>query len=145
MSLNILITIALVVFTALFIFLYFLKNIVRKRVKSLLKRFQNQNIIEYERFANCLGIESKGLTQIRGNGVLILSEEFIFFQMLIPKNEILIPVKDIRRTEVAFSHFGKTKGRKLLKIIYTNKEGRKDSIAFVVNNLDIWMEKLKDN
>ena len=143
MTLNILITIAVVVFTALFIFLFSLKKIVKKRVKSLLDRFQDQNIIEYERFANCLGIESKGLTQIRGNGVLILSEQFIFFQMLIPKNEILIPVKDIRRTEIAFSHLGKTKGRKLLKIIYTNTEGRKDAIAFVVNNLDIWMKKIK--
>src|SRR6056297_3459672 len=109
MSLNILIIIAVAVFGALFIFLFSLKKIVKRRVQTLFNRFSDCNIIEHERFANCLGIESRGLTQIRGNGVLILTEEFIFFQMIIPKNEILIPIKDIRKTGVVFSHLKKTK------------------------------------
>jgi hypothetical protein len=123
--------------------IFSLKKIIKKRISNLKKRFNEYKIIEYERFANCFGVQSKGYVQIRGNGILLLTKQFLFFQMIFPKKELLLPLSDIRESKITMSHLGKTKGKKLLKIVFTNDSGKKDSVAFLVSNLDIWMKQLK--
>ncbi|TYB31705.1 MAG: hypothetical protein FXF47_02790 [Candidatus Mcinerneyibacterium aminivorans] len=143
MTVKILLFIAGFILLIAIVIIFSLKKIIKKRLTNLKKRFNEYQIIEYERFANCFGIKSKGYFQIRGNGILILTEKFLFFQMLFPKKEILISLSDIQKTEISMSHQGKTKGRKLLKIGFTNDRKKMDSVAFLVSNLDIWYKKLK--
>lgn len=40
------------------------------------------------------------------------------------------------------AHLGKTMGRKLLKVVWTNEQGERDSIAFWVKDLDGWLVAL---
>jgi hypothetical protein len=87
---------------------------------------------------NFFGEKSKGMTQIRGNGALLLTKDYLYFQMWIPKKEIKIPLDKIENIEEVKSFLGKSKLRPLLKIDYIDENGQKNSAAWLVKNLQKW-------
>ena len=90
---------------------------------------------------NFFGKESLGLRQIRGIGNLFLlggPENVLFFEMWKPKREIFIPIRKITGCEITKWHLKKTKGKPLLKILFTNEKGNADSVAWLLSNLDEW-------
>lgn len=93
--------------------------------------------------ANLFGIKSGGMKQIRGNGILILTASQLYFRMLLPRRELLIPLRSITSVETPKSFLGKTKGRKLLKIDFRNDAGGTDSVALLVPDLEKWVETIK--
>ncbi|TCQ01603.1 hypothetical protein EDD79_102510 [Serpentinicella alkaliphila] len=60
--------------------------------------------------ANFFGQESARFTQIRGNGVLALTKDKIYFQLLLQNKVIEMPLEKIERIEECRSHLGKTVG-----------------------------------
>jgi len=116
----------------------------KKRKLEILSKFDERTIILGPTNANSFGQESLGLKQVRGNGILILSETELFFGMLIPRKDFLIPLNLINKIDIVKSHLGKTKGRKLLKVFFINKNGKQDSIAWLVNDLETWVRILKN-
>ncbi|TFF87706.1 MAG: hypothetical protein EU548_09910 [Promethearchaeota archaeon] len=115
----------------------------KKKSKIILEKFPEEDIIKKQVGANCFGQESKGLRQIRGNGVLILTDEELFFEYWVPEREIHIPIKSINAIEKTKWHLKKTKGRPLLKVNYFNDEGEEDSIAWWVNDVQEWVNVLE--
>ena len=97
-----------------------------------------------ERSANFFGIESEGMTQMRGNGTLILTDEELYFQMWIPGRELSIRLDRISGTDIVKKHLGKTKLRPLLKVIFRNRKGEHDSAAWLVENPRVWISELKE-
>jgi len=91
--------------------------------------------------ANFFGIASRGMSQIRGNGSLFLTNRRLVFRLLVPKRWIEIPVKGIVRVENPRSFLGKSKGRKLLAV-YFRRDGQDDSAAWVVSDLADWTREL---
>lgn len=87
-------------------------------------------------FANCFGVESLGVTQVRGNGVLTVTAERVHFLMLVPRREFVIPAAAITAIERVRGHLGKTVGRQLLKVAFTDPAGRADSAAWFTMRLD---------
>ena len=84
------------------------------------------------------GIESKGVWQVRGNGCLAATSEQVLFIMWLPRKELRIPRERVTAVERATSHLGKTIGRELLRIRFTNDSGQPDSAAWFVRDLPTW-------
>jgi len=116
----------------------------KNRIKEILAKFQESEIVKVSESANYFGLESKGLKQIRGNGVLILTKDKLYFEMWIkPKTIIEIPIDSIQKIESVKSHLRKSRFQKLLKVIFTNERGNMDSVAWLVRDLDEWMRILE--
>jgi len=107
------------------------------------ERFRAEGIRLIDAAANCFGLESKGMAQIRGNGCLAATPREVYFQMWVPKREIAIPRDEIVEISTPRSHLGKSRGVKLLKIAFTTPEGEKDSAAWIVRDLDAWLSELR--
>jgi hypothetical protein len=92
--------------------------------------------------ANFFGVESRGMAQIRGNGHLAASPSRILFIMWWPRRELTIPLDQVRAVERTKSHLGKTMGRELLRVRFTNAAGEPDSVAWLVRDLAAWESAL---
>ena len=98
----------------------------RKRTRQILEKFDEISIIKLAKNANFYGQESKGWKQVRGNGVLLLTAEELFFEMWFPKKILRIPLYSIKRiTSNEKSHLRKTNFRYLLKVFFQNEEALK--------------------
>jgi hypothetical protein len=115
-----------------------LKKIFKKRIHEILEKFSERPILINDEMANFFGQESLGVWKIRGNGVLILTDEELFFEMWKPKKEISIPIKSIIEIKNPKSHMHRSVFRTLLKIIFKNENDEFDSAAWYVHNLDQW-------
>ena len=126
---------------------FFVRRLEKVRSAEVLSKFEGQELLGCTSNANFFGIESAGLGQVRGNGVLLLTKEELYFEMWIPRKEIRIPVQSIVEVKSVRSHLMKSKGIPLLKVVFTNPKGLRDSCAWAVANLEIWLvalQKLSD-
>lgn len=96
--------------------------------------------------ANFYGIASKGTTQVRGLGTLVLTPDELAFFQLVPATEVRVPRAAITHVEVARSFLGKTQGRDLLVVEWRapGEEPEEDRVAFDVPQLDEWRVALTD-
>ena len=93
--------------------------------------------------ADCLGIESGGSAQVRGNCCLLLGAEELVWVMWKPQSTHRIARGKFRSVEVVRSHLGKSRGFKLVKLVFENDEGASDSVAWLVQDLEGWVDQLK--
>ncbi|MBN1328310.1 MAG: hypothetical protein JXA54_02440 [Candidatus Heimdallarchaeota archaeon] len=114
-----------------------------KRSEVIIKQFEEKDIIRVFAGANFFGQESSGVWQIRGNGVLLLTPDELYFEMWMPKRKTSIPIPSIIKVEATKWHIGKTKNRLLLKVIFTNESGQTDSAAWLVRDLDQWINAIQ--
>lgn len=133
--------ITIVIVTVVFFLL--IRSLLKRRINSILENFRGRAIRKVERSANFFGIESEGMTQIRGNGVLLLTDEEIYFQMWIPNRELKIGRDRISGTEIVNAHLGRTRLRPLLKVNFMNRRGEKDSVAWLVNQPREWVSEIE--
>ncbi|MBU1043087.1 MAG: hypothetical protein KJ915_01660 [Candidatus Omnitrophica bacterium] len=89
------------------------------------------------------GQESLGMAQIRGNGVLVLTDEELFFKMWAPAKELSIKLSDIIGLEMPKSFLSKTKFKPLLKIMFKNQKKQPDAAAWLVGNLSDWHKSIQ--
>ena len=118
----------------------------KKRQEEIFKKFEGQKVLGAFGSANFFGLESKGVKQIRGNGVLVLTENKLYFEMWVkPRTIIEIPITSIKKIEVVKSHLYKSRFNPLLKVIFTNDMDEIDSVAWMVgkNRLDEWKDALE--
>lgn len=93
--------------------------------------------------ANFFGVESRGKGQVRGNGYLAASPGQILFVMWMPRRELAIPRHRVTAVERTRSHLGKSVGRELLRVRFTNDAGEPDSAAWLVRDLGAWESALR--
>jgi hypothetical protein len=115
-----------------------IKYLEKTKAEKILKNYSKEEIKAFSSNVNFFGEKSKGMTQIRGNGALLLTKDYLYFQMWIPKKEIKIPLDKIENIEEVKSFLGKSKLRPLLKIDYIDENGQKNSAAWLVKNLQKW-------
>ena len=106
-------------------------------------KFKDKNIILSANDANFFGQQSRKSTQVRGNGVLILTAEELYFEMWRPKKILQIPISSVLKIENTKSFMHKSVFRKLLKVVFTNQEGEEDAAAWWVTSLEKWIEELE--
>ena len=119
-----------------------LKRLFKKRIMEIHEKYEKEKVLIFDDMANFFGLESLGIWKVRGNGVLLLTDEELFFGMWKPKKELIIPVKFIMKIINPKSHMHKSVFRPLLKVIFTNETGNNDSAAWFVQDLNEWNEIL---
>lgn len=90
------------------------------------------------------GLESKGATQLRGNGALVLTAKELHFFQFTPASDTRIPLDAITEAKTVKSHLGKTIGRDLLHVSFT-ADGKPDSMAWYVADVGAWTGLLREN
>lgn len=121
-----------------------LKKLFQKRISEILNGVASSNIILDSPSANFFGQESKGLKQIRGTGVLALTENELLFEMWKPTGKFKIPLVSIKGIETPKSFLRKTKFNPLLKIVFENERGELDSAAWLVRDLQKWLQSIEN-
>jgi len=114
-----------------------------KKAEELLERFRGRKVVSVKSSANFFGQESLGYSQMRGNCSLVITEDEIFSEMWLPKKTITIPITSVVSIETPKSFLGKSRGRPLLKVVFTNKNGLNDSAAWQVSDLSETVKLLK--
>jgi hypothetical protein len=117
-------------------------KIFSKRIDEIVQKFSKQGI-RIKGNANFFGIESHGVMQIRGNGILLLTDAALVFGMFRPKRDFVIPLASIEKIVLARSHLAKTVFQPLLKVYFINEEGDADSVAWWTDNPGEWKNILE--
>jgi len=119
------------------------RRIFKKRYNQIVSNFADNEISLVSASPNFYGQYSLGRGQLRGNGVLILTIDNLFFEMYFPKKKFNFPLKNIRSVDTVKSFLGKTQFRNLLQISFINDKGVEDSAAWLVKNLDVWINRIE--
>jgi hypothetical protein len=82
--------------------------------------------------ANCFGLESRGVTQNRGNGVLLLTPTELLFYPLASSTFVRIDRAAIVQVDLTRGHLGKQVGRDLLRVAFMDPSGAADTVAWYV-------------
>ncbi len=104
------------------------------RANAISKKFPNARLIVPS--ANFYGQESKGKMQMRGNGILALTDTELYFEQLVPRREYRIPLSAVQGIETPSSYLGKTNFRPLLKVVFQNDAGQTDSMGWLVPDVE---------
>jgi hypothetical protein len=102
----------------------------------------DQELVLVDNMANCLGVESGGRAQARGNGCLVLSTGRLVFAMWVPRRDLVIPRDQILGVERVTSHLGRSVAVPLVKVRFRNPDGAEDAVAWVVRGADAWIDAL---
>jgi len=81
--------------------------------------------------------------QARGNGVLVLSDEELYFLQALPRREFIIPLDSITEVSNPRSHLGKSNMCKILRVNFTAKR-KEDAIAWNVDDVEAWTNAVED-
>ncbi|RLI61498.1 MAG: hypothetical protein DRO88_12960 [Promethearchaeia archaeon] len=114
----------------------------KKRLNAIKKDFQTDSFEIVDNMANFAGIKSKGYSQIRGNGVLALTREYLIFYMWLPQRKFVIPRQSISKVEQVKSFLGKFRAIPLMQITFLNSNGFQDKMAWWVLDLNAWLGRL---
>ncbi len=93
--------------------------------------------------ANLFGVQSKGKAQARGNGALVLTAQGLRFYQVMPERDLSIDLEDVETVELVRSHLGKTVGRELLRVSFSNG-GNPDSVAWYVADPLAWRQRIAE-
>ncbi|MDQ7029810.1 MAG: hypothetical protein Q9O62_08555 [Ardenticatenia bacterium] len=115
-----------------------------KHTEQVLRTFANKRVLAVEPNANFFGQESSGYIQVRGNGILLVTEEELYFEMWMPRRVLHIPKAALLSVGTSSSHLGKTRGSLLLKVVFQNPQGEVDSAAWLVQDLHTCVQSLDE-
>ena len=75
---------------------------------------------------------------------IALTEKCLYFELILLDLVITVPVPMLKGAEFVKRLKGVSPGRKMLRIIYTNKQGEDDSIAINVKDMARWREVISE-
>lgn len=122
------------------------RHFLRKHARRVVAKLEEQGeqIIEVDEMPNFFGQKSLGKTQVRGNGVLILTTRLLYFEMWKPNKTYKFYVDTITNLENPKWFLGKNMNRNLLKIDFINENGLPDEAAWLVSDLENWNQLIQD-
>lgn len=133
-----------ITFVIVLVVLFVRMRKIRKECReTLANRYSSGDIICHDNMANYFGMESYKGKQTRGNGVLVLAQRELYFLRLLPRMELCIPLKRIKRIVTPSSFLGKSVLKPLLKVEYQDEDGALNSVAWYVKDLTTFKKSLK--
>lgn len=114
-----------------------LSSPLRRRARQ---HFADRDLLREDN-ANSFGVESRGRSQVRGNGTLALTAEELLFAPWVPNRLLRIPRAAITEVGITKSWLGKTIFRELL-VVRWSEDADADAIALWVKDLDGWLAAL---
>lgn len=118
-----------------FYYLWRRQQIVLQRVEE---RIKEQKIILPVEHIMFRAVESSGYSQASGMGYIALTENILYFEMVLLDLVINVPVSCLKGAELVYRLKGVSPGRKMLRIKFRNEKGQEDSIAINVKDLEHW-------
>lgn len=118
-----------------------MKSIAPKLDARIAKVYPADKLLLKDLGALSFGLESKGVTQSRGNGGLVLTADTLHWFQFMPEIEVKIPLDSITTVDKVRSHLGKAQGVELLHVVFT-VDGKPDSIAWRVGDVEAWVTQL---
>lgn len=89
---------------------------------------------------NFLGQLSKGYLQVRGNGLVALTDRGIHFRMLLPRRYLFIPQEKVDSAALVDSFLGKPGRGKILRVDFRTAGGGEDACGWRIPFPDWWVE-----
>jgi len=120
-----------------------LRNLGRRRIAEADELLAGEETVLREPSANLFGVRSQGMGQVRGNGVLTLTNRRLHFLMWLPRRELSIELLSIRAIETPTSFLGKSRFTPLLQVNFTTERGEQNAAAWQVADLEAWTEALR--
>ena len=112
--------------------------------RRISRMYSSEQILLRDLKALTFGLESRGVRQGRGNGALVLTADELCWIRFVPEtSDLRIPRENVTKVDTVKTHLGKTYGRDLLRVAFTNN-GKPDSMAWYVSHLDAWLSKLSE-
>ena len=128
--------VAFIIVIALFLAVLagFLRKLMKKAEQKAITLWETEGVLRVEKSANFFGVESRGMGQVRGNSVLMLTGKGLRNMMWLPSREFGVDWETVRKVEIVKSHLGKSKLAPLVKVHFTNEKGESDSAAWLVKD-----------
>lgn len=104
-------------------------------------RFAAADVLVSDTLAESYGRASLGPNQARGNGVLAVTREQLFFMLYTPTRRLEIPLADVREVSLVRSHLGKASDTDLLLVRFAVAAGE-DAIAWRTHDPGAWKLRL---
>ena len=120
-----------------------IRRIRRECRETIAKKYISEDILCHDNLANYFGMELYKGKQKRGNGVLLLAQNELYFLRLLPKLELIIPLKRIKRVLTPSSFLGKPAHKPLLKVDFKDENAALNSVAWHVRDLESFKNFLK--
>lgn len=137
------IAIGLLLILGVVIILTRMRKIRRECRETLASRYGSEEILCHDNLAHFLGFDSLKGKQTRGQGVLVLARDELYFFKLHPRMELCIPLKRIKRVVTPKSFLDISSPLPLLQIHYQQEDGRSSSVAWKLRNLELFTNSLK--
>jgi hypothetical protein len=148
MSMSTLMIVLLAVGLSLFIIacvfaiaLFKIRHLKKEAEEALRQDIGEENIYKVDD-CNFFGIASRGMGQIRGNGLLALTGEGLRFRMLLPRRSLFIPLASIKTLSCPRWFLGKSKAKELLRVDFIDEGEIEDACAWLVRNPQWWGEAI---
>ena len=109
--------------------------------RRIATEYSSDQVILKDLKAATHGLESRGVLQGRGNGALVLTATELGWFRFVQGGDVRIPRESITKVDTVKWHLGKSYGRDLLRVTFTN-DGKPDTIAWYVTDLGAWLSKL---
>lgn len=93
--------------------------------------------------ANVSGLESQGMVQVRGNGVIALTGDDLRITRAAPSAEWRIPFDQIKEVTLESSFLGKRRSMQVLVITFAEDGQPADRIGVYVRQPQAWLEAIK--
>ncbi len=114
----------------------------RRLLRRARERFPESEIVRLSPDANYFGRKTRGVAQVRGNGVLVLTRRELWFSLAAPRKDTAIPLRDIISVRIENSFLYKTVFRPLL-VVRFSFEGDHDEIGWWVPDAELWMREIE--
>lgn len=119
-------------------------NKIRKGSReTLAQRYNAEDILCHDNFAECFGVESFTGEHVKGNGVLVLTHTELYFLRLHKRMELCIPLKKITSCVTPSRFLGKSINQRLLKIEFQDEDGTSNAVAWHTKDVENFVTALK--
>jgi hypothetical protein len=110
-----------------------LRGMARRSEEAARQQYPDARLVDAS--ALFFGQQSRGATQMRGNGTLVVTDSDVIFQQWVTNREFRIPLSAIQSIENPSKFLGKWQGVPLLQINFLNESGQSDAMAWRLRDL----------
>ena len=125
-------------------FFYFLWQRQQLMLARVERKIKGQNVIMPTEHIRFRAVESSGYSQASGMGYIAITENFLFFELVVLDLTITVPTSRIQGAEFVYRLKGVSPGKKMLRIMFVNENGEDDSIAINVKEMEHWRNTIEN-
>ncbi len=128
--------------SAIIWFFVFLKKKQDELELKFQNRFFGKNIRYLDKCAVFRAQESYGYSQSQGKGYLVLTDDELYFEMVLLSKVLSISAASIIGVGQTNRLLGVNPGRPMLKVEFKDSNGKNDAIALNVKELEMWKKAI---